>query len=303
MNNKKIVGVFINTAVQDPHLNCLTAFCHGVRTTTDHLVFLSNSSHYMQCDVAVMFGSWKNRDNPHHVLKNDIREKHNGDFLVLETPLLGRTITEDHKYYRVGKNHYMDTLGGFNNKNSEKERWGILRTDLNIEVKEWRKDGKHILFLMQLPGDASTLETNILQWLQDNIIECKKHSKRPIKVRMHPLISGYDLSKFEYFIKEQDNVELVKGNTTKIEEDLKDCWATVSFTSGGSVDSMLNGVPVITPSNLNFTYPISSHSLKDIEKPTMKDRQQLLQDLAFTQWTVTEMAHGLPWKHLMEDND
>ena len=120
---------------------------------------------------------------------------------------------------------------------------------------------------------------------------------------MHPLISGYDLSKFEYFIKEQDNVELVKGNTTKIEEDLKDCWATVSFTSGGSVDSMLNGVPVITPSNLNFTYPISSHSLKDIEKPTMKDRQQLLQDLAFTQWTVTEMAHGLPWKHLMEDND
>ena len=35
----------------------------------------------------------------------------------------------------------------------------------------------------------------------------------------------------------------------------------------------------------------------------MEDRQQLLQNLAFTQWTVTEMAHGLPWKHLMEDND
>ena len=90
----------------------------------------------------MIFGSWKDRHTKHHLLKNDVVNNHKGDLLVIETPLLGRTITEDHKYYRVGKGHYMNTLGTFNNKDSEKDRWGIIRTDLGLEIKDWRKDGE-----------------------------------------------------------------------------------------------------------------------------------------------------------------
>ena len=67
---------------------------HGIRETTDDLVFLSNSSEYMECDVAIIFGSWKDRGTSHHLLKNSVVNKHKGDLLVIETPLLGRTITE-----------------------------------------------------------------------------------------------------------------------------------------------------------------------------------------------------------------
>ena len=299
MTSRKVIGVFVNSSVHQPHHNCLTAFCHGIRETTDNLVFLSNSTKYMDCDVAVIFGSWKDRHTQHHLLKKDIIDNHKGELIVVETPLLGRTITEDHKYYRVGKNHYMNTLADFKNNKSGKERWGIIRTDLNIEVKDWRKDGKHILFLMQLPGDAATANVDILEWLQKEIVQCKKISSRPIVVRMHPLISSYDLTKFEKFVKEQDDVSMVFGHKNPIEKDLENCWATVCFTSGGAVDSIVAGVPVITPSPLNFAYPISSHSIEEIEKPKMWDRNQLLSDLAYTQWTVTEMAHGLPYKHLM----
>ena len=68
------------------------------------------------------------------------------------------------------------------------------------------------------------------------------------------------------------------------------------------MDSLLAGIPVITPSNLNFAYPISSHSIEDVENPKMEDRQQLFNDLAYTQWTITEMAHGLPYKHLINND-
>tara|TARA_Y100000114_G_scaffold61891_1_gene56739 strand:+ start:3436 stop:4347 length:912 start_codon:yes stop_codon:yes gene_type:complete len=298
MISRKVIGVFINSAVHQPHINTLTAMCHGIRETTDNLVFLSNSEKYMDCDVAVVFGSWKNRLTKHHILKTDIIKQHKKDLIVIETPLLGRLITNDHKYYRVGKNHYMDTLGFFNNKNKDKDRWGIIRTDVGIKVKDWRTKGDHILFLMQLPGDAAIANVDILDWLKKSIIECKKNSDRPIKVRMHPLISSYDLSTFEKFVEAQKNVTMVFGDKEPIDRDLEDCWATVSFTSGGSVDSIINGIPVITPSNLNFVYPISSHSIDEIEKPKMMDRQQLLNDLAYTQWTTTEIAHGLPYKHL-----
>ena len=193
MTSRKVVGVFLNSASHAPHINTLTAMTHGIRETTDDLVFLSNSTKYMDCDTAIIFGSWKDRLTKHHVLKMDVVNKHKGTLIVIETPLLGRTITEDHRYYRVGKSHYMDTLGFFNNKNSSKERWGIIRTDLGIEVKDWRKDGDHILFLMQLPGDAATANVDILQWLQDEILKCKKISNRPIRIRMHPLISTTNL--------------------------------------------------------------------------------------------------------------
>ena len=165
MTSRKVVGVFLNSATHQPHVNTLTAMTHGIRETTDNLVFLSNSTKYMDCDIAIIFGSWKDRHTQHHILKNDVVNNHKGDLLVLETPLLGRTITEDHRYYRVGKGHYMDSLGYFNNKNSDKDRWGIIRTDLSLTVKDWRKDGKHIMFLMQLPGDAATADVDILKWL------------------------------------------------------------------------------------------------------------------------------------------
>ena len=98
MTSRKVVGVFLNSATHQPHVNTLTAMTHGIRETTDNLVFLSNSTKYMDCDVAIIFGSWKDRYTQHHILKNDVVNNHKGDLLVVETPLLGRTITEDHRY-------------------------------------------------------------------------------------------------------------------------------------------------------------------------------------------------------------
>ena len=44
MTSRKVVGVFLNSATHQPHINTLTAMTHGIRETTDSLVFLSNST-------------------------------------------------------------------------------------------------------------------------------------------------------------------------------------------------------------------------------------------------------------------
>ena len=93
---------------------------------------------------------------------------------------------------------------------------------------------------------------------------------------------------------------MVFGHKNPIAMDLENCWATVAL----QVESLwiaCGSIPVITPSPLNFAYQYH-HSVEDIENPKMEDRQQLFNDLAYTQWTVTEMAHGLPYKHLLAND-
>jgi hypothetical protein len=58
-------------------------------------------------------------------------------------------------------------------------------------------------------------------------------------------------------------------------------------------------VPVITCSEYNFLWPISSHSLEDVENPIGGDREHLLYDLAYTQWSVEEISNGKAWEHLI----
>jgi len=43
------------------------------------------------------------------------------------------------------------------------------------------------------------------------------------------------------------------------------------------------------------------HQLNDIENPKLGNREQLLYDLAYTQWSVDEIKQGLPWDHLYEN--
>ena len=90
-----------------------------------------------------------------------------------------------------------------------------------------------------------------------------KHTDREIVIRDHP----ENKTELEDYIKAQfgHNKQVRYSNTGTIYEDLKNAHCTVSYTSGSSIDSIVSGVPVITCSEYNFLWPISSHSLEDIE--------------------------------------
>ena len=257
------------------------------------------SEGYEECDVAVIFGSWKKSPKKkwklmlqHHFTKKHIVDNHKGKpLVVIETPLLGRTITDNHEYHRVGLNHFMRGLADFKNENSPSDRF----KELGLKIKPWRKKGDHILIVGQNMYDASLFGIDFEWWVKNTIQHLRRHTDRPIVFRDHPenrdqmknLVDTYKWCNVSY------------SNEGTINDDLKNAHCTVSYTSGSSIDSLLAGVPVIPCSECNFVWPISSHQLSDIENPKLGERTQLFYDLAYAQWSVEEIRQGKPWHHLI----
>jgi len=260
----------------------------------------TNSENYKECDIAVIFGSWKKAPKKkwklmlqHHFTKNDIIENHRGKpLIVIETPLLNRKISDIHGEYRVGLNHFMRGLTDFKNENSKPDRF----KKLGIKIKPWRNKGHHILIVGQNLFDASLFGIDFEWWVKNTIQHLRRHTNRDIVFRDHPenkdqmknLIDTYKWTK-----------QVTYSNSGTINDDLKNAHCTVAYTSGSSIDSIIAGIPVITCSEYNFLWPISSHSLEDVENPKCGEREQLLYDLAYTQWTVDEIKQGKPWQHLI----
>tara|TARA_B100001057_G_scaffold496489_1_gene598113 strand:+ start:3526 stop:4419 length:894 start_codon:yes stop_codon:yes gene_type:complete len=279
----------------------LVNFCQKINDGEVNAI-VEDADRYIDCDVAVIFGSWKKSPKKkwkmmlaHHFLKAEIVNEHRGKLIVIETPLLNRTISDDglHDQYRVGLNHFMRGLADFKNTNSKPDRFNKL----NIDVKPWRKSGDHVLIVGQNLFDASLFGIDFSYWVENTTKMLLKHTNRKIVIRDHPEnkteLKNYIEHKFGHI----SQVEY--SNKGTIYDDLKNAHCTVSYTSGSSIDSIIAGVPVIPCSEYNFLWPISSHSLSEIENPKLGEREQLLYDLAYTQWSVEEINQGKPWEHLI----
>ena len=291
---------FYNTATNPIHQQLIISFADKVG------IDITQSKEYKECDIAVIFGSWKKQSKkdykasraPHHKLKNDIIDNHRGKVIVFETPLLNRTITQNHESYRVGLNHFMRGLADFKNHNSTPDRFNSM----GIDIKSWRNKGEHVLLVGQNMNDASLFGLNFEWWVENTIRMLLKNTERPIVVRDHPenkeLLKNVVADRFGY------TNQVIYDTNTDIKDSFKNAHCTVSYTSGSSVDSLIAGVPVITCCEYNFLWPISSHSLTDVDSPLLADntvRKQLLYDLAWTQWSVNEIKEGKPWEHLIEN--
>lgn len=262
---------------------------------------------YTNCDVAVMFGSWKGRDKGHHITRNSIVEK-SKKFLVFETPILNRTTDGKHKAYRLGINGFLNNYGKFIEKNQNYSNHR-LESKWKINWNGWKKSANkndHILILMQLPGDASLRGQNIFNWLYDVIGELRQYTNRPIRVRPHPLYNAKDADGFyevmtRIFMQQIPNIFVSNAKEISLADDLSRAHSSVAFTSGSSIDSVLHGVPVIATDPGNFTFEISSHFVEEIEqikKASTDEVLQWLSNLSHYQWTVDEISDGTAWKHI-----
>jgi len=290
--------IYINSTPKPHEQDLLNQFADSVGLDVTH------SKKYEPSDVAVIFGSWKkvnkNREHfeklSHHVLKNDVVNNHRGKLVIFETPLLNRKIIQEHDSYRVGLNHYMRGLSDFKNKNSSPDRFNSM----GIDIKGWRNQGDHVLVIGQNWNDASLFGISLELWIINTVRMLLKNTDRKIVVRDHPenkgLLKDIVNDIFGY------TKQVIYDTNIDIKDSLNNAHCTVSYTSGSSIDSALAGVPVITCSEYNFLWPISSHSLEDVENPKLGERDQLFYDLAWTQWSVDDIKNGKPWQHLIGDS-
>jgi hypothetical protein len=272
---------------------------------------LSYDPEIEKCDVAVQFGTVKDRNAEHHVTKLSIR-KNAKTVVFVETPLLGRVINKANNYsfYRVGVNGFLNNSGSFFNEETlNLDRLDLLKTQLDIPNFPGWKNNKlgNILILLQLSGDASLRGQKMSEWLIDTVRKIREITDRTISIRFHPAMS--DKGRAELFsevgpllFENYKHILWQDGISRSLTQDLIEAGICVSYSSGSSIDAILHGVPCITTDEGNLAYPISSHRIDELENPRLASKSEInnwLIELANSQWNETEMLTGKVWSHII----
>lgn len=195
-----------------------------------------------------------------------------GQVIVAENGFLG-VDRRDRRIYAIADGAHNGA--GFWHVGSE-DRFSALK----VSLAPWRKAGTHVLIAPNREfGMPGMIQPNM--FAEHMVRQLQTVTKRPIKVRPHP-----------------------GNNPPKIPlaADLVDCWAVVIWSSSVGVESLVNGIPVFCMAPHWIARGSTFQNLKMIDNPPLEtvDREKSMRALAWAQWTVDEIAAGVPFAHLCE---
>ena len=244
----------------------------------------------MNADIAIIQSVlWAGRMRPNKTIW-DHYQAQNKPIIVLEVGGLIRN-----KTWKIGING-INADADFCNDNCDDERV----QKLGLKLKPWKKIGDNIIICGQ-HGDSEQWRymPPMTEWILSIIDELKKYTDRKIIIRPHP---RYKVTpKYKYKNVLIANPRQINGSydNFNFEETLERSWAVVSYSSNPANCAVMEGTPVFVGSS-SLAYPVG-HDINDlskIEEPIYPDRTQWLNNLSYTEWSVEELASGLPWKRL-----
>ncbi len=151
---------------------------------------------------------------------------------------------------------------------------GLGSPDHHLRPEPWRQTGTHILITTQSPAWYAMHGSTEREWVLNKVKRIGEYSDRPIKVR--PKNAPYPIA-----------------------EDLKDCWALVTFESNTVVDAILAGVPAFCDGGAGLM--VASSNISHIELPFYPGDEHIMKwlgGLLENQWTRKQMASGEAWEKL-----
>lgn len=159
-----------------------------------------------------------------------------------------------------------------------------------VEIKPWRERGEHILVAGMSDKAAFYAGYKAEEWERDVIARLQRLTTRPILYRPKPSwkaarpIHGVGYSE----------------PAVPIENALKGAWAVVTHHSNVAVDAILQGIPAFCSQGV--ATDIGCTDIGQIEHPILADgRLEWAADVAYTQWSVVEIAQGLPWAYFRRE--
>ena len=184
-------------------------------------------------------------------------------------------------------------------------RWEDIKKKYNLHVRDYQKQGDKILFLLQIPTDASLNELNFngkgyLDFMLKTIQKIFEHTDREIVLRSHPLNRENDIVvKFliNYFSKSK---KLLVSKNNNLEDDLKNIKCVISYNSSATVEALFSGVNVINLSKMHPCFSAASNNLSDIENLKELDRGDFLNKISFLHWESDELESKVNRKYLCD---
>lgn len=129
------------------------------------------------------------------------------------------------------------------------------------------------------------------KWVQDLVFKLQQVTPRKIVIRPHPRSTFY-LDVPGAVI---ERPMRVPGTYDDFDIDYN-FHCVINYNSGPAVQAAIEGVPVICDST-SLAHPISD-KLENIENIALPDRSEWFLKLCHTEWTVDEIAQGIPIRRL-----
>lgn len=150
-------------------------------------------------------------------------------------------------------------------------------------LKPWKEGGDYILILGQVKGDASLKGYDIMPWY----IQCARKAAQiynlPVYFRPHPEAKrrgGYN---------EIPGIPNLEGS---LAESIEGALFTIAYNSNSCLDSILSGTPCYAGNKGTMAYDLCMKSIEEIIRP---EREKLVYDIAWKQWTIDELRRGVPF--------
>jgi hypothetical protein len=261
------------------------ALAKGAKRCGDTVTLYNEYKHITGEDVAAFYGM-----SPDHVQCIKDMKAVGRSAVVADLAYFGRSKTAPPpaKYYKISVNDNHPTAF-FQNIKHPPDRFKIFK----LKVRPMRKNGDYILLAGIGPKSSVLYGIQHQSWDQWAIDELRKYTKIPIYYRAKP--------------NHADKFKKLPGSewtdpTTPLESLLKHAWAVVTRHSNVTVDGIVQGVPCFAINGVATKIGLTDLSkIKHPYYPSHEEQLQFCYDLAYTQWTLAEMADGQMWKHLKSE--
>lgn len=174
--------------------------------------------------------------------------------------------------------HFAVSLHGHNGSGEwypgNASRWRAL----GLELADWRIDGDHVLVCGQR-GIGSPEMRSPPNWHEDVAKRLRQWTERPVIVRPHP---GKDRT------------------GPRLEDQLRNCWCVVVWSSAVAVQALVAGIPVIAEAPHHILDGAVLRHISRVERPTFTNRQDAFERMAWAQWSMDEIRAGAPFRHLLK---
>ena len=289
------VGIFYNS-IRNPakfsnKVMLMDNFAHGVRGQGDSVIdFRDNTLPNQKLDAGFVLG---------YTLEDNFRKKIIDQLRLQKVPAIfvdsnilhyGR---KEHEWHRYSLGSVYPNSGTYFFDNLDTNKWNTFGSWHGVDLKPWRSTGKHILILCQRPKGFNMF-TDQEVWLDKTVAKIRKHSRRPIMIRMHP----GDGTRFKQIekIQKKYGTSVIISEHENIRDALANCWCTVGINSTPNVVAAIEGIPgyVEDPSH-SWAADVAFNDLALIETPPMPDRSEWIHKIANIHWSNDEVRSGALW--------
>lgn len=289
-------------------VDILRFFAQGARAMSDTVVDIDQYT-IQPCDVAVIQG-WVapgQPATPHGDLRSRVIKsqlKSGRHVIGVDSNLfLYADPANTHHYLRYSFDGVSLSTGIYCDSHIDPARWQSISQDLGLSLKDYRKDGAHILLCVQRNRGWSMGKMDNQEWVLNTIAQIRKHSDRPIVVRLHPgdketkriVKAGGPLCRLKF------DYSVVLSHSDNLVDDLRNCWAVVNHNSSPVVGGAIEGYPVFVTDPANSQCrEIANTDFSTIENPQLPDRQSWVERLSMSHWKFDELKSGECWAHMRQ---